>query len=159
MGTIIIPLDKSHDVASFTSPSTDLNRWLQTTARQHQSKSLSKTFVLIDTEQPTVVRGFYALAIRQMMPRDDMPPALTKRLPLNIPGYTLARLAVAAHATGHGYGADLLVDAIDKVTAATANVGGPFLFVDAKDLDAAAFYRHFGFTPFPSDPLTLVMSI
>jgi hypothetical protein len=38
-------------------------------------------------------------------------------------------------------------------------VGGPFLFVDAKDEAAASFYRHFGFVPLPVDPLTLVIRL
>ena len=36
-------------------------------------------------------------------------------------------------------------------------IGGYALFVDAKDAAAAAFYKKYGFTAFPDDPLILCM--
>jgi predicted GNAT family N-acyltransferase len=72
-------------------------------------------------------------------------------------GYTLARLAVASSVAGNDFGGDLLVDAMRRTKQVSNQVGGAFLFVDAKDQKAAEFYRHFGFMPLPDDPLTLAM--
>ncbi|CAE6691376.1 GNAT family N-acetyltransferase [Candidatus Nitrotoga fabula] len=157
MGRYVAPLDQTHDVKNFDCGTDKLNRWLQTIASQHQAKGLSKTFVLVDDNAPTVIIGFYALAIRRMTPRETLPAELARKFPSDIPGYTLARLAIANRSTGKGFGADLLVDAMYRAKQVSDQVGGAFLFVDAKDQTAANFYSHFGFIPLPDDPLTLVM--
>ncbi len=45
-------LDNSHDRDNFDCGSEPLNRYLQQTARQHNKKGISRTFVLVDSEQP-----------------------------------------------------------------------------------------------------------
>lgn len=94
-----------------------------------------------------------------MTSKDEMPVSMVKRLPSNVPGYTLARLAISKAHQGQGFGEKLLVEAMAKAKAAAKEVGGFALFVDAKDEDAAAFYKKYGFTPFPSNPLILVIPI
>ena len=51
------------------------------------------------------------------------------------------------------------MNAMDRVREAADAVGGYALFVDAKDDDAAAFYKQYGFVPCPSAPLLLVMMV
>ncbi|QAU35147.1 GNAT family N-acetyltransferase [Janthinobacterium sp. 17J80-10] len=157
MAHYVAPLDQTHDVKGFDCGTEKLNTWLQTIAGQHQSKGLSKTFVLVEDEAPTIIIGFYALAIRRMTPKEALPAELARKLPSDIPGYTLARLAIATSAAGQGFGAELLIDAMRRAKQVSNQVGGSFLFVDAKDQRAADFYSHFGFVPLPDDPLTLVM--
>lgn len=157
MGHYVAPLDRTHDVKIFDCGVPALNIWLQTIARQHQEKALSKTFVFVDDENPETIIGFYALAIRGMTAREALPEDLARRLPANVPGYTIARLAIATQAKGKGFGAELLIDAMQRAKQVANQAGGPFLFVDAKDQEAADFYVHFGFVPLPGDPLTLVV--
>lgn len=153
----VAPLDQTHDVKGFDCGVPALNTWLQTIARQHQEKALSKTFVLVGDDDPETIIGFYALAVRGMTARGALPEDLTKKLPVSIPGYTLARLAVATSAAGQGFGAELLIDAMRRAKQVASQAGGPFLFVDAKDQTAADFYARFGFSPLPDDQLTLVI--
>lgn len=155
MAHSVVTLDKQHDLKSFDCGIPALNIWLQTIARQHQKKSLSGTFVLVDDELPNAIIGFYALAIRSMTAIEGLPPSMTKRLPLEIPGITLARLAVAETARKQGYGGILLIDAMIRAKYVSSQAGGFALFVDAKDEKAANFYAHYGFEPFSGDPLTL----
>jgi GNAT superfamily N-acetyltransferase len=159
MGHSVATLDQHHDVSGFDCGEPALNTWLRTIAHQHQNKNLSKTFVLVDDEAPQTIIGFYALALRGLMPREALPPAMAKKLPSNVPGYTLARLAVGAPFQGAGYGETLLMDAIFRARSVASQAGGPFLFVDAKDSRAANFYANYGFAPFPADPLTLVLRL
>lgn len=158
MARSVVMLDKAHDLKSFDCGIPDLNTWLRTTARQHQKKSLSSTFVLVDDESPESVIGFYALAIRGMTAIEDLPPSMTKRLPLEVLGITLARLAVATAARKQGNGSLLLIDAMIRAKHVASQAGGFALFVDAKDEEAAKFYVHHGFEPFSGDPLTLCIS-
>jgi GNAT superfamily N-acetyltransferase len=151
------PLNKNHDVNGFDCGTPKLNEWLQTIAGQHQAKSLSKTYLLVADSAEIV--GFLTLAVRGMTPKETMPPGMVKKLPKEIPGFTLARLAVSERFKGQGYGEFLLFDAIARAQDVAEQTGGPFLFVDAKDAEAAAFYMKYGFAPFPSDPLTLVLRL
>ena len=159
MASSVIALEALHDVSAFDCGIPALTNWLQTTARQHQKKLISRTFVLVDDAQPSRILGYYALAIRAMTPSGDLPAVMAKRLPREVPGMTLARLAVGLMEQGKGHGELLLVDAMQRVRAVTAEVGGYALFVDAKDAGGAMFYRKYGFTPFESDPLILFMPI
>ncbi len=69
----------------------------------------------------------------------------------------MARLAVHKNEQGKRYGEDLLTDAMARAHNASKAVGGWALFVDAKDQKAADFYRKYGFTPLPSNPIILFM--
>ncbi|KQN79210.1 hypothetical protein ASF04_01575 [Duganella sp. Leaf61] len=151
-------LGKAHDVANFDCGNTDLNHWLRTTARQHQKNNTSKTFVLIEEESPTVVQGFVTMAIRDVTPKDELPVAMAKKLPMNVAGYTLARLAVSANAQQRGYRERLLFEAMERVCQASRLVGGFAMFVDAKD-GAVDFYKKYGFIQLPNDPDILVLPI
>lgn len=155
----VIALEALHDVLAFDCGIPALTAWLQTMARQHQKKSISRTYVLVDDAQPRRILGYYALAIRSMTPSGDLPAAMAKRLPREVPGITLARLAVGLAEQGKGHGEMLLVDAMKRVRSVVAEVGGYAVFVDAKDGDGAAFYHKYGFIPFESDPLILFMPI
>jgi len=159
MALHIAALDAYHDVVNFDCGTPELNRWLQTTARQHQKKLLSQTFVLVDDAAADVILGYYALAMRGLMPTEALPPAMVKRLPLHIPTLTLARLAVATHAQRSGHGEHLLVDAMARAKQVAAQVGGNLLFVDAKDAGGARFYAKYGFQSLPSDPLILCLAV
>ena len=158
MAHSVVTLDKQHDLKSFDCGNTALNTWLRATARQHQKKSLSSTFVLVDDESPNAVIGFYTLAIRSMTAIENLPPSMTKKLPLEIPVITLARLAVAEMARKQGYGSMLLIDGMIRAKYVASQIGGFALFVDAKDEKVAEFYVYHGFEPSFSDPLMLCIS-
>jgi GNAT superfamily N-acetyltransferase len=76
-----------------------------------------------------------------------------------IPGYLIARLAIDASLRGRGYGAQLLLDALGRVVAASEIGGGRLIVVDAVDDDARRFYEHFHFTPVGIRERRLVMKV
>jgi GNAT superfamily N-acetyltransferase len=154
------PLSPQHNRAKFDCGASALNEFLQKTARQHQDKGVSKTFVLVDANAPAPadILGFYSLAACEAQTA-DLPAALGKRLPRTIPAVLLGRLAVDRSVQGQGLGAVLLVDAIRRVVAVASQVGIAGLFVDAKDDSAAAFYQKFGFAPLPSNPHRLFLPL
>lgn len=157
MATRIVSLAASHEVKAFDCGSNALNLFFQITAGQHQKKSISKTYVLIDDESPTEVIGFYTLAVRRMVAKDDLPPAMAKRMRREIPGFSLARLAVRQGMQGRGHGECLLFHAMDRAARVAGEIGGYAIFVDAKDGSAAAFYAKYGYAPLPDSPLILCM--
>jgi hypothetical protein len=53
----------------------------------------------------------------------------------------------------------LLVNAIKRICEARKYVGMFALFVDAKDENAVAFYKKYGFRAFPDSPKTLLLPL
>ena len=154
----IQPLRGNHDRSRFDSGSGELDLWLRQTAQQHQRRGISKTFVAIADDDPSRILGFYALTACEVVSQ-DLTGDLARRLPWKVPGIRLGRLAVDRSAQGKGLGELLLMNAIDRSRRVLEEVGVHDLFVDAKDANAAAFYRKYGFRPFPEQPLQLVLVI
>jgi predicted GNAT family N-acyltransferase len=144
---------------SFNCGNATLDAWLQNTARQHQQKNLSRTFVLVQEELPTAVVGYYSLAIRGLTFTEMLPQSMRKAFPSKVSSITLARLAVATQEQKKGHGELLLLDAMAQAKIAASLIGGSFLFVDVKGSELADFYGRYGFVALPDDPLTLCMLI
>lgn len=152
------PLDATHDRAGFDCGEEPLNRYLQQIARQHISKGISKTFVLVEESAlaPKPVLGFFTISLCQVV-GEQIPSRWSKKLPEQIPAMRLGRLAVALDRQGSGLGKALVAEALFRAARVADIAGGIGLFVDAKNETAAAFYAKFGFHPTPSAPLTLFM--
>ncbi len=154
----IQPLTGRHNRGAFESGSAQLDVWLRQTAQQHQNKGISKTLVAVTDDAPSRILGFYALTVCEVVAQ-DLPEDLAKKLPRRVPGIRLGRLAVDRSMQGQRLGELLLVDAIKRAKLVLEHVGVHALFVDAKDDQAAAFYRKYGFRPLPNDPHTLVLVV
>ena len=72
----------------------ELNRYLRSTARQHLEKGMSRTFVLIDDNNPTMILGYYTLAACEIH-AEKLPRKYSKKYPSKVPAAKLARLAVS----------------------------------------------------------------
>ncbi len=149
------PLTVDHDRQGFDCGRQELNAWLRQVARQHQDKG--KTFVAVREEAPTGICGYYALTLAELEHR-HLPEAWRKKLPRRNPGVRLGRLAVDKQYQNKGLGELLLVDALTRAQRIYAEAGGIGLFVDALDEQAAGYYRNFGFTATPDNPLLLFLS-
>ncbi|MDR3053855.1 MAG: GNAT family N-acetyltransferase [Zoogloeaceae bacterium] len=154
----IVPLNEAHDRRAFDCGRPELNDWLARVARQHQGKSLSKTFVLIHETEPTRICGYYALTLAELESR-CLPDVWRKKMPRRIPGLRLGRLAVDRAWQGEGYGGLLLADALKRARRIDIEAGGIGLFVDALDEQAAAYYLRFGFEASPDQPFLLFLPL
>ena len=154
------PLTKVHDREEFDCGSEPLNVFLKQTARQHADRGISRTFVLVAEEAtaPKQVLGFFTLNLCQLK-SEALTPAEAKRLPRDVSGIRLGRLAVAKGHQGKGLGKILLVAAMGKFIEIFDTAGGIGLFVDAKDEDAKRYYEQFGFVALPSNPLELFLPV
>jgi GNAT superfamily N-acetyltransferase len=157
MALLITSLNQKHDLKHFDCGKADLNLYLSTTAGQHQRKFISKTYVLVDDELPSKVLGFYTLAVRRMVATRELPANMGKRLPKEVPAFSLARLAIAASLHGQHLGENLLIHAMQRAVRVANEIGGYALFVDAKDEEAARFHKKYGFQAFPDNPTILCM--
>lgn len=151
-------LTKVHDRNTFDCGDVALNHFLQKIARQHMDKGLSKTFVLIDTEQPTAIIAYMSLVVCEVL-ADEIPHQWTKKYPNRIPAAKLAKLAVAQDQQRKGYGELLLIDAMQKTFNVSQTMGLAGLFVDAKHQQAKAYYQQFGFLSLPEQLDNLFMPL
>ncbi|PHS12948.1 MAG: GNAT family N-acetyltransferase [Kangiella sp.] len=153
----IVELNKSHNRSEFDCGAESLNLYLKVTAHQAQTKAKSKTTVLVHPESPKRILGYFTLVLA-VVPSDDFPPPYCNQYKNGLPGVNLARLAVSLECQREGYGALLLVKALEKVLRVSEQAGCASCFVDAKN-GAQAFYQKFGFIPLLSDPNRLFLPI
>lgn len=151
----IEPLGK-HDRAAFSCGVASLDDWFRLRAGQDEKRNVARVFVAIDDRGGIV--GFYSLSSFTLT-IGDLPPAHAKRLPRYdaIPAALIGRLARDEKVRGEGIGELLLADAVRRVIGAARSLAVFAIVVEATDARAAAFYRDFGFTPFPNRPLRLFM--
>lgn len=152
---VIEPLGK-HDRAGFSCGVAALDDWFRLRAGQDEKRNVARVFVAIDDQRGIV--GFYSLSSFTLS-ISDLPPEHAKRLPRNdaIPAALIGRLARDEKVRGEGVGDVLLADAVRRVIGAARSLAVFAIVVEATDEKAVAFYRDFGFVPFPNHPLRLFM--
>lgn len=153
-------LARAHDRDGFDCGSEPLNLFLNQTARQHAERGISRTFALVDESAtpPKPIIGFFSLNICQLK-SDTLKPQEARRLPRDVAGVRLGRLAVAKAYQRQGIGKTLLVAAMGKFIEIFSSAGGIGLFVDAKDQDAKRYYEQFGFVSLSSNELELFLPV
>lgn len=80
-------------------------------------------------------------------------------MPDLIPVAILGRLGVDTSWKGQGLGAALLQDAVFRTMQAAEILGIRGIVVHAISEEAKQFYEHYGFSPSPTQPMTLILSI
>ena len=150
-------LSKSHDRSLFSCGSPALDRYLKEQARQDAEKRVAAPFVLVDPPARRVL-GYYTLSASTVS-LGDLPETFARKLPRypQLPVILLGRLAVDQHLRGQGSGAFLLMDGLRRSLQAAADIAAMAVLVDAKDDQAEAFYRRFGFLSLQQQPRRLFL--
>lgn len=151
-------LGKQHNRDRFDCGNEALNQFLKQTARQHIQKSVSRTFVLIDTEQLEIIIGFFTLTLCEVRV-DKFPAKFFNKYPSKVPGVKLARLAVDQAYQRQGIGEVLMIEAMQRALIVAENAGGIGLFVDAKDESAKTYYSRYGFVSLEDASLELFLPL
>ncbi len=148
----IRPLDADAQTAEFECGELALDEYLQRYASQDIKRGVARVFVASPTKQPQVVSGFYTLSAASVA-ADTLPEKWRKKLPrYPVPVALLGRLAVGQQYHGQGLGSILMVDACNRVAAASQTPAVAAILVDAKSPKAVPFYQHFGFIELPGQP-------
>jgi GNAT superfamily N-acetyltransferase len=134
-----------------------LDRYLRTQAGQDVRRKANAVFILVESNKPNFVLGYYTLCATAL-PQGDVLVAARKHIPRYplVSATLVGRLAVSDARQGEGLGAILLADAVRRAYASAAIVGSSMLIVDAINDRAAAFYESNGFVRLP-DSLRLVL--
>lgn len=150
------PLTAVHRVDDFSCGETILDDWLKRRALANQVSGASRTFVVANREGR--VFGYYAMAAGAVAQRLAT-GGVRRNMPDPIPVMVLARLAVDHRAQGMKLGGALLRDAVNRAANVAQHAGVRALLVHALHEHAKAFYQHYGFTPSPADPMTLMLRL
>jgi predicted GNAT family N-acyltransferase len=154
---LIGPL-RDHDRAAFSCGNSGLDRYIQEQASQDVKRRLASVFVIAPKDRPLTILAYYTLSSRELKLK-QLPPEMAKKAgKYEQLGVTLlGRMAVAEKYKGMGLGALALLNALDKSLAASKDVASWAVFVDAINLEAASFYRKYGFIALPEDELKLFL--
>ena len=150
-------LASHHDRDGFSCGVDSLDRYFRTQAGQDVRRKANAVFILVESNKPNFVLGYYTLCATAL-PQGDVPVAARKHIPRYplVSATLVGRLAVSEARQGEGLGAILLADAVRRAYASAAIVGSSMLIVDAINDRAAAFYEGNGFVRLP-DSLRLVL--
>ncbi|MDO9199601.1 GNAT family N-acetyltransferase [Rhodoferax sp.] len=148
-----------HDRAGFSSGVPELDDYLQRFAAQQVVRGVSTVHVLVETDQPSLILGFYTLSAAQVDVL-QLSEADRKKLPrYPVPCFRMGRLACRADSQGKGLGKLLMGCAVNRCLQARTQVAAFALLVNAKNEKAKAFYEHYGFTPCVDSPMTLYLPL
>ena len=149
-----VPLQRTHRLDCFNCGREQLNEYLTRFAWTNHQSGAARTYAACRDKR---VVGFYSLAFGSVEHQAGT-DRVRKGLPQHpIPIMLLARLAVDVSEQGHGLGKGLLKDALLR-TIQAAEIGGlRAMVVHAKDEQAKAFYRKFGFESSPLDRRHLML--
>ena len=97
-----------HDRNGFDCGVPELNDYLKRLAEQHRRKGVSTPFVLVDTDAPSRILGYYCLSAAQV-DAAELREGDRKKLPrYPVPCFRLGRLAIRKDLLGQGIGKLLL---------------------------------------------------
>lgn len=148
-----------HHRQGFTCSVAELGAFLHRYAQQRRQRGVAAPHVLVNTAAPARIPGYYTLSAAEV-DATRLTEAQRQRLSrFPIPCFRLGRLACRSDARGLGLGKLLLAGAVDRCLQARRQVAAYALVVDAKDDDAAVFYRHFGFMPLQASARTLYVPL
>jgi ribosomal protein S18 acetylase RimI-like enzyme len=146
-----------HDRSAFSSNATRLDRYLREQASQDVRRHVANCFVAVEVSTGRIA-AYYTLAATSIS-LTDFPPAHTKRLPRYpiVPAALIGRPAVDIGFRDRGLGRAMLGDAVRRAVRSEATIFA--VLVEAKDDNAANFYRKHGFTPLVDRPYNLFLPI
>ena len=151
-------LSHNHDRKGFDCGNDELNQYLKKITRQHLNKGMSRTFVLIDDNEPQKILGYFTLSSCEILV-EKLPRKYAKKYPSRAPAAKLARLAVVQKRQRQGFGTHMMINAIERIIKVSEHLGIIGFFVDAKDDAAKKFYEQFGFISLPDNPLELFLPL
>lgn len=148
-----------HDRHAFTSGVGELDEYLQRYAVQQSKKGVAVVRVLVDTDAPSIILGYYSLSAAQI-DVSKLDQSSQKKLPrYPVPCFRMGRLAAHSAHQGCGLGRILVGCAVERCLEAKKHVAAYALLVDAKGDKAKNFYEHYDFISCSDNPMTLFLPL
>lgn len=163
---IIEPFDPGkHDRTAFCCGVEQVDNFFRKTANKLAKAGNLRVHVMVGADGDVI--GFHAIKAHAVDYR-DLPKAYARSRPGHgsIPAAYVSMIGVDQRHRGHGYGGDLLADALWRIARAAESVGIAVVVLDVLDdgnpeLTAwrRRLYQGYGFLPFGSDPLRMFLPV
>lgn len=150
-------LTKHHDRSGLFCGVEPLDRYLREQAGQDARRRVAAPFVLCEGKNDAIF-GYYTLSALGV-DVGAWPEDVARKLPRYpvLLATLLGRLAVDRRLRGKGTGEYLLMDGLLRALVVSREVASVAVVVDAKDDNAVAFCRRYGFIPFADEPKRLFL--
>lgn len=163
----IEPFDPArHQRQGFSCGSARVDNYLKRTAKKHTRRDFVRLFVAVRPGKKTVL-GYYALNAHAL-DASALPEPFLRQAPRHgrIPAAYLSVIGVDKACQRQGLGQVLLVDALKRVLALSEDIGLTAVVLDVLEGGGDAlvarrrhFYERMGFTPLPSRPGRMFLTI
>ncbi|WP_230772376.1 GNAT family N-acetyltransferase [Sphingomonas sp. Leaf4] len=160
----IEPLDPArHDRAAFSCGISQVDNFFRRTANKLAKADTVRTFVMVSPEGKLI--GFYATNAHAI-DYTELPGRFARNRPAHgsIPAAYISMIGVDSRFQGQGYGGDLLVDCLTRLTKAAEVLGIAVVMLDVLDCGdpekvakRLALYTSYGFQPLQSNRLRLFL--
>ena len=151
-------LAKHHDRESFSCGVRELDIYIRKLASQDSRRKVARVFVA-RLKGKKAIAGYYTLSAASIE-LQKMPEKIKKKLPrYPVPVARIGRLAVDRSCQGIGLGEYLLMDALNRIMAASEVVAIFAAIVEATDDNARTFYEKYGFVSLPENPRRMVLPL
>lgn len=164
--TTIEPFDPArHDRTAFSCGVEQVDNFFRKTANKLARADNARVYVM--TAPDGAVIGFYALNAHAIDYR-DLPGKFARTRPAHgsIPAAFLSMIGVDRRYAGQGFGGDLLIDALLRISQAAEKIGIAIVLLDVLDDGnpelverRTRLYTAYGFEPLPSNPLRLFLPV
>jgi GNAT superfamily N-acetyltransferase len=163
---LVEPLDSDkHDRAAFSCGVEQVDNYFKKTANKLAKAGNVRVWVMVSPNADLV--GFYALNAHGV-DYAELPEKFAKARPGHgsIPSAYVSMIGVDQKFAGNGFGGDLLVDALTRITRAADDLGISVVMLDVLDCGIPELvakrlnlYLSYGFAPLPSQPLRLYLPL
>lgn len=162
----IEPFDpERHDRTGFSCGVEAVDNYFKKTAGKLVSAGNVRLFVMVNPDGNLI--GFYAINAHAVDYR-DLPSRFARNRPGHgsIPAAFVAMIGRDQRYSGQGFGSDLLVDALRRMTQAADVIGLAVVLLDVLDCGdpertarRQSLYQSYGFQPLPSNPTRLYLPL
>ena len=163
---LIEPFDPAkHDRAAFSCGVGQVDNYFRRTANKLAKAGNVRLFVMVAPDGGLI--GFYAINAHAV-DYTDLPKKYARTRPSHgsIPAAYISMIGRDRRYSGHGYGGDLLVDALRRIAGTAENLGLAVVMLDLLDCGdpervarRKALYQSYGFTSLPSNPLRMFLPL
>ena len=163
---IIEPFDpEKYDRAAFSCGIAQVDNYFQRTANKLAKADNVRLYVMAAPDGAVI--GFYAINAHAVH-YEELPKKFARARPAHgaIPAAYISMIGRDQRFRGSGYGGDLLVDALTRISAAADAVGIAVVMLDVLDCGdpervarRKALYEGFGFTPLAANPLRMFLPL
>lgn len=136
------PLAAGEGIEDFCCGDPVVDRWVESHSKTARSRGTAVVYV---TRCEGRVAGFYTLSMHSVARASVSDGWFVRNAPESVPCLLLGMLGVDRRFQGHGLGAQLLRDALERAVKIAELAGARALVVDPSNEDARAFYTRYGF--------------